>query len=245
MQFSDTTNKRGLIQHIERVVFDGEYGAITGNTERLQTFTEYINDVLNEIANTIMTLDNVWQWDDTQYTDYPIATTTLNGGQQDYLFEVTFLKILGVEVRDSAGNYRKLKPLDFTRIKQRTYSVTEFREVDGFPEYYDLRSNSIFLYPAPSDDQVTNTAGLKVYYQRPPVLFDATDTTEVPGIPSTFHSLIGDMAGLRYAEDALLERKVNTLAPRVQRGRDMLGHFYSTRQVDTPRRITPKIRLAK
>src|ERR1035437_6607564 len=118
LQFNDTSSaKSGLIQECESQVFgDNAYGRISGDTSLLATFTRYINEALNRIVNLIMTADGRWQYDDTNNTDFPIATTslstTLGSEQQDYSFDITMLRILRIEVMDNTGAFRKLTPID-------------------------------------------------------------------------------------------------------------------------------------
>jgi hypothetical protein len=202
LQFSDTATKQGIIQECEYLVFgDNGYGRISGDTNLLATFTRLTNEALNSIASLIMQSDNRWQWDDINDTDFPVATTnlvtTLNSEQQDYSFDVTFLKILRVEVLDSAGNWTKLQPIDQSDIYDQ--SLTDFLKTAGQPLYYDKVGNSVFLYPKPLATAVTSANGLKVYFQRPPSYFTASDTTKQPGFNSLYHRLVALKASFDYA----------------------------------------------
>lgn len=202
LQFSDTSGKMGLIQECETLTFgDNGYGRISGDTNLLATFTRYINEALNKVATLIMQCDGRWQWDDNNNTDFPIATTdlvtTLGSEQQDYSFPVTFLKITRVEVLDEAGNWNLLKPIDQADIYDQ--SLTDFLKTAGRPLYYDKIANSVFLYPKPLATAVTSTAGLKVWFQRPPSYFTVSDTTKVPGFNSLYHRLVAIIASKDYA----------------------------------------------
>ena len=48
--FNDITDKLGLIQECETKVFGSDYGAISGNTKKLKTFTRYLNNGLNRFT---------------------------------------------------------------------------------------------------------------------------------------------------------------------------------------------------
>lgn len=202
LQFSDTTTKQGLIQECEYLVFgDSGYGRISGDTDLLATFTRLINEALNKVATNIMQCDNRWQWDDNNNTDFPIATTnlvtTLGSEQQDYAFPVTFLKISRVELLDNTGAWNLLKPIDQADLYDQ--SLTDFLKTAGRPLYYDKIANSVFLYPKPLATAVTSAGGLKVWFQRPPSYFAASDTTKVPGFNSLHHRLVALIAARDYA----------------------------------------------
>lgn len=202
LQFSDTANKQGLIQDCEYQLFgDSGYGRISGNTSLLATFTRLLNEALNQVATLVMQSDNRWQWDDINNTDLSIATTslvtTLGSEQQDYTFDVSFLKINRVEVLDSTGAWTLLRPIDQADVYDQ--SLTDFLKEPGMPQYYDKIGNSVFLYPKPLDTAVTAQNGLKVWFQRPPSYFTASDTTKEPGINSLFHRLVSTIASLDYA----------------------------------------------
>ena len=203
MQFSDTTaNKNGLIQVCEFELFgEQNYGKITGTASLLSTFTRGINDGMNRVTSLILQADNRWQFDDTNQTDYPIATTTLvttaGSEQQDYTLAVSHLRIERVEVKDAQGNWHLLTPIDQTDISDQ--ALSDLMSAAGLPRYYDKTANSVFLYPKPSAEAVTEAGGLKVYFQRPPTYFVTTDDTKVPGFNSLYHKLIALIASRDYA----------------------------------------------
>jgi len=149
MQFSDTSTKNGLIQECETWLFGNDYGAISGNTNLLATFTRLLNTGLDEVTASIMEVDGRWQYDDTNYTDFPIATTNLVVGQQDYQLSVSHIKILGVEIKDNNGDWYAVAPLDQQDIRRSGHALTEFLEENGRPQYYDITGGSVFLYPPP------------------------------------------------------------------------------------------------
>ena len=83
MQFSDTTNKNGIIQNIESLCGLGD-GGITGNTTLFYKITAYVNNAYNKIAIAILQSDKRWKWDDFNNTDFPRGAATLVSGQRDY-----------------------------------------------------------------------------------------------------------------------------------------------------------------
>lgn len=183
IQFSDTSSeKNGLIQTAESWVFgDDSYGRISDNSDLLATFTRNMNRGLDRAVGKILASDGRWQWDDTNYTTYPIGFTDLVSGQQDYTFDREHIEILKVERQDESGEYHELHPIDIQDLRGR--SITELFDNNGTPQYFDLLANAIWLYPAPNYNQ---TNGLKVFYQRNADYFTTSDTTKEPGINPMF-----------------------------------------------------------
>lgn len=243
LQFSDTSSaKVGLIQECESQVFgDNSYGRISGDASLLATFTRYINEALNRVVNLIMTADGRWQFDDTNNTDFPIATTnlvtTLGSEQQDYTFDITMLRILRIEVLDNTGAWRKLTPIDENDVYDQ--SLSDFLKTPGLPVYYDKQGSSILLYPKPLATSVTSTAGLKVWFQRPPSYFVTSDITKVPGFNSMYHRLVALIASRDYAmfKDFSIAK---VLSEKVQQDEDSLVENYALRNKDEHVKLTAK-----
>ena len=243
LSFSDTSSsKSGLIQECESQVFgDNSYGRISNDAGLLATFTRYINEAVNRVVNLIMTADARWQFDDTNNTDFPIATTdlvtTLGSEQQDYTFDVTMLRILRMEVLDNTGAWRKLTPIDQADIYDQ--SLTDFMKTPGLPVYYDKQGSSIFLYPKPLATSVTSAGGLKVWFQRPPAYFTTSDTTKVPGFNSMYHRLVALIASRDYAFSKGLSNS-KALADLVTQGEDSLVENYALRNKDEHIKLSAK-----
>ena len=242
MTFNDTTNKNGMIQSCETWLFGNDYGAITGNTNLLATFTRLINNGLDEVISKILSCDNKWQFDDSNYTDYPIGVTNLVNLQQDYPMSVSQIKIIAVEVKDNEGNWRQVQQLDIKDIQAYNTTITDFMETAGFPLYYDVKADSLFLYPKPATANVTLTNGLKVYYQREPSYFVSTDTTKKPGFASVFHDIPVLYACTQYAKANSMTSKARELDAEIQkRVKDMVD-FFSQRDADYKPRMLPRYR---
>lgn len=240
LQFNDTTNKNGLIQACESKVMGSNYGIISGNTETLQTFTRYLNNALNKFTTKVLNSDTRWQFDDTNRTDFPIGTTSMSDNVNNYELDVSHLKILAVEVKNSAGQWVTLDPVDITDMKL-TGSISDFESTKGMPRFYDKLGTSIKLYPAPSSTETTLTNGLKVHYQREPSYFVYTDTTKLPGIPSIFHKNLVTYACHEYATDNLDTNKIQILDNQIQKEEMEVEEWYSKRDKDDKPRLTRKI----
>jgi hypothetical protein len=240
MVYNDSDNKQGILQECEFWVFGSKYGSITSNTTRLEEFTRLSNNAMDKVSVDILDSDTKWQWDDDNYTDFPIDTKDLVDGKQNYTLDSDHIKVLSVEVKDASGNYYPLKPIDRKDMQDRGISPTEFMETNGIPQYYDMLGSSILLYPKPDAGSVTVSEGLKLHYQRPGKYFVTTDTTATPGFPSPFHRMIALYASLDYARSNVMVEKVNILTEEVARETDKLKRLFQKRNKDSRPTITMK-----
>lgn len=239
MVYSDTATKLGLIQDCEQNIF-GNYGDISNDAGRLYDFTARLNRAYDKAATMIMSADGKWQWDDTNYTSIPIGKTNLVSGQQDYTMDVEHLEILKVVAVDAAGNKFELTPYTITD-EMGTVEAQNISPNGGIPLYYRKTGTSFFLFPIPNYNA---TAGLTVYYQRPPSYFTYQDTTKSPGIPSMFHRYLSLEASLDYAISKQFTMK-NDLAVQVQSMKDDMIDFYSKRAKDEAKFIRPIVRSSR
>lgn len=182
--------------------------------------------------------DRRWQFDSTEQTDLPIATATITSGQQDYSLETSHLTIDRVEVKDSGGNWHRLKPIDQQELKRdKEVALTEYQETTGLPQEYDVIGNSIFLYPVPN---YTQAASLKAYFTRGPVAFVTSDTTRTPGFNSLFHDLIPLWCAYDYAV-ANGNDNTNVLLNTIVMKEEELEKFYAHRDRDIRPRLSVSI----
>jgi hypothetical protein len=194
-----------------------------------------INNAYERVASLILTCDGRWQWDDTNYTDFPIATTALVSGQQDYSLATTHLDILGVEIKDTNGNWTTLTPIDQKDIDYAP-SATDFMEGNGLPVYYDKLATSVFLYPAPNYSQ---SASLKIRFQRGPDVFTSaqvTTGTKIPGFNSLYHDLIPLWVSYEYCYANGLPT-ANAFMNEITRKEESLKEDYALRNKDENLRL--------
>lgn len=191
-----------------------------------------INAANNRVASLILKADDRWQWDDTNQSDLPIATTSLVSGQKDYSVATTHLTIDRVEVKDASGNWIALEQIDQQSLKRgKLTALTEHQETSGTPNQYDVIGSSIFLYPTPNYSQ---SASLKVYFTRGPSEFTSgqlTAGTASPGFNSLFHELIPLWVAYDYAVANGLNTTSAFLASIQLREKD-LWDFYGLRNRD-------------
>jgi hypothetical protein len=179
-----------------------------------------------------MKADGLWSWDDNNQTTLPIGTTALVAGQQDY--EITaadFLNVREVAVLDANGKYRVLTAVD--RSKGVAQQLEDLEGGDaGLPVKYDKVGNSIMLYPKPGAGKVTLAAGLKVYFQRIPSYFTASDTTKTPGFNPLYHRVLSLAAAIDYCIAKGLSKKQVALEREYQKLNEQMMAHYASRSKD-------------
>ena len=104
MEFSNTTNKNGIIQLAEDYTDLGD-GYISGNSTMLKKFTAWANETGDDLWFAIWSSMGSWQWDDSNQTDLPQATTDLVSGQSRYTMPTSALTIKRVEIKDENGSW--------------------------------------------------------------------------------------------------------------------------------------------
>lgn len=229
MQLYDATTKRGLCQKIDRLcdTTDTSYPRLNKTAE--------INDAYEKVVGWILEADGTWQFDDSNYTTLPIGTQTLVASQTAYTFNDKFLEIEEVAVKNSAGDWVILTPID--QSEWGNSPLEEDFPTAGMPVYYDkVSEDTIKLYPAPSSANCTLTSGLRIKFRRTASLFTPTsattaDTTE-PGFASTYHEILAYMASIPYCVTYKKDRVV-AYQNEVDRIKKELLKHYGQRERDT------------
>jgi hypothetical protein len=237
MRFNDTSSKSGIIQYCE-VLLGMDDGEISGNTTLLKQFTMMINAWYRRVNSWIWEATGTWEYDDSNYVDFPVATTDLVDGQQDYELPSNAQKIMRVEVLDSNGNYVKLRQFDESQVIDS--AVSEFYKTAGLPIFYDVKGFSVLLYPKPSQDRTTLSDGLKVYFSRDISEFSPTDTTKEPGFANSFHRILPLGASFDYAMANEMFNKANYLKGELRDMVQELKNFYGTRNREVLTKIMPR-----
>ena len=191
-----------------------------------------INQAYEDVVSFILGLDGMWQFDDTNFSTFPIATTTLVNSQNDYAFDVTHLEIERMEVLDSSAIWHELSPIDISQISG---AISEFYKTDGLPECYDKQGKSLMVYPAPDNGvSVTLAAGLKVYFKRTADVFTSaqvTTGTKIPVFASPYHMILAYKAALPYAMSYKKDR-VPMILNEIKKMEDGLRKHYGRREQD-------------
>ncbi|HOC98002.1 MAG TPA: hypothetical protein PKK80_03105 [Bacilli bacterium] len=236
MYIYDTTNPYLSLYH--DTLF--KLGISRSNTTNypLADFIRSANNWYRRVNSWIWNATGEWEYDDSNYTNLPVATadleTTSGSEQQDYELPSTAQKIDRIEIKDSNGDWYKLKPINKEEVKS---AMSEFYETAGKPVYYDLVGRSIILYPKPSADEVTSTAGIKCYFSRDVDEFTTSDTTQAPGFVENFHEIISIGAAIDYS-NTYDQTRLNVLLSNLEKLKEELEQFYGSRH----RELRPKIR---
>lgn len=196
-----------------------------------------INQAYEYIVGKIISSDGTWQFDDSNYTDLPIGTANLVADQQDYSFDVRFLDIERVEVKQANGIWFEVLPFDKSNIG---FALEEFMKTSGLPVYYDKQGESILLYPAPSASQTTLTNGLKVHYKRTASIFstaEVTTGTKTPGFASPWHMILAYKAAIPYCMSYKKDRVALYENEAMKMENEIIKH-YSLREKDVRKQIT-------
>lgn len=190
-----------------------------------------INNAYEKVVGTIMCQDGNWEFDDSNFTDFPRAKADLVAAQNDYSFDSSHLAIESVMVLNASGNYELLQPISKDEMG---VPPEEFEETDGMPKYYDKDGSSVLLYPAPAAANVTTTDGLQVHFRRTADLFtsaEVTTGTKVPGFASPYHMIIAYEAAIAF-NLVYKPARVPNLKVLVDQMYEDLLRFYAKREKD-------------
>lgn len=234
MQFNSVSTPSNSLYH--DCLFKLGIDRTDTTTYPIADFTRSANNWYRRVNSWIWKATGEWEYDDSNYTDLPIATTTLVDGQQDYGIPSTAQKIDRIEVLDAAGDGHKLTPIDKSQYPNT--AMTELEETDGLPQMYDMVGNSIMLYPAPATASVTESAGLRIYFTREISEFLVTDTTKEAGFVDNFHEIISIGSALDFSTIVGDQNKVNELKTNLNKLQEELQQFYGSRE----RELKPRIR---
>lgn len=196
MVFSDTTNKNGIVQFSESLCRLGD-GGITGDSVLFKQFTSYLNQAYKKVAIAILRVDRDWKWDDSNYTDFPIATINLVNNQRDYTLPAstsggdtsTLWQVNLVEIMDNNGTYRTLRPMEYGE---------EETDESCMPTSYSFNGGSIRFKELPSSSDVTLTSGLRITFKRSIIEFTTASTSVQPGFLDVYHDLLAYDASSAY-----------------------------------------------
>ena len=197
-----------------------------------------VEEAYERVIALILEADGFWQWDDTNYSDFPIGTQTLVEGQNNYSFNDKFLEIEEVQVKNSDGDWQIIRPID-QKEWSKTTPLDEDFEDNGMPEYYDkITDDTIALYPAPDDGTlVTLASGLKIKYRRTADVSKVGDNSNIPGFASPFHYVLAYMAAIPYCMKYKKDR-VGLYEKRVEDYKKAIEGLYSRREQDKEKKMT-------
>ena len=226
---------------------------ISGDTNQFPNSDRLIdlNYWYNKVVGMILESQDEVDFDDARYTDYPSVTVPLTTNR-DYSFGQTqtntagltynILKIKDASVSYDGTNWYKAYPMDVNEYNLPTAPTntasTQNTTIDGYfsrvAPRYDVKNNSIFLYPMASQADVTAGGKMMVEWYRSPVQFTSAELTAgtvSPGIDPEFHMMLAYGVAYEFCEAKGLpqaDRLRQELADMEQR----LRRQYSTKQLD-------------
>lgn len=236
LQFSNTTTKNGIIQHIERNCGFND-GDISSNPTLLAQFTADVNTALDEVTSLIFQVGGTWQYDDSNHPEYPIITTSIVSGQRDYPFTTDesgnlILDIQKVLVADSNGLFRELTPVDVPSGAPANY--WDGLNTGGIPNSYEKNANGIFLDPIPNYNR---SAGLKIYISREGSYFSTDDTTKKPGFAGLFHEYLALRPAYFYCMRNG-KQTATSLEKEMEKMKLSIMDYYKLREKDVVKRLS-------
>lgn len=239
LQFSDTTNRRGVIELIDDILGTDSTQYSTAKK------TRDVNLALDRAFALIFSAGGTWQFDDSNQTDYPIITTNIVSGQRDYSFTTDannnlILEVFRVLVSDENGNFNDILPVDVSS-KYAPVGFTDGNNTGGLPNSYDKLGNGIFLDPIPNYNR---TGGLKVYINREASYFTTTDTTKKAGFAGLFHEYLALLPAYKYARDNAMSI-ANSLKNDVAEMENAIIDYYKSREKDTRKVFIPRVNNAR
>lgn len=187
IQFSDTTNLTGLVETLAR------YTGTQTSTTSSYTLAQKTLDINNAYVNFISLASKAagkQQIDDTNNSTLPLLLSNLVSGTANYSFKVDeasptnqVLQLQKLRIKDANGKWTDY----LTQIDKISVDISQFQDVTGTPEYYDLIGDNVVFYPTPN---YNSTDGIEFTVTRTPVYFLTSDTTKKPGIPDMFHEYL-------------------------------------------------------
>lgn len=103
------------------------------------------------------------------------------------------------------------------------------------PTFYYEVGNRIYFSPIPS---TTVASGVKIWFDRAPKAFASGGTTFEPGIPSIYHSLLGEKAAFKYALIKNMPQTKNIYSL-IELGERRMMEYEGHRRKDESRRMKP------
>jgi hypothetical protein len=232
MQFNNGTTTQSMVARMNRIA------GTTNVTYPLVDKASDSNEALDRYWFLALTADGKWQLDDINNTDLPSARAQINSGQQDYGLSTDMLEVDKVLVKDSAGIWTELTPIDIRQSRSNIHAqnIIELPSGNsGVPTHYDISGNSLFLDPVPN---YTQAASLRVIFKRGANYFISTDTSKQPGIPSIHHPYIVRRAAWTFLNDKN-PVKADKLFASIQQEEDAIQEFFSKRNSNEPTKVIP------
>lgn len=213
------------------IVSDTDFWAGTNSTSYpINDKTRNANLGLDRVVSLILQADGRWEWVDANDATLPTGTMTLTAGTQTYDIGSavsTFLTIVKVAVKDTAGVYHYLDTL--TGRDLHGIHLTDPTVGSGVPTAYVKTGDLITFNRIPN---YTQSAGIKIDCQKNVTYFTTSDTTKEPGYAATFHRLIPLYAARDYCAVNDMPKRVMVIEKEITKLEAALTAFYGHRAKD-------------
>lgn len=226
------------------------YTELVNESRRLVKATEIsypiseVNDSINRALDKTVALirqsEGRWQWQDTNDSSAPYASTTsITTGTNQIVIDPTYQRIQRVAIKaPNATSFTKLIPFDIADPKCLDMYNTG---ITGIPTHYDKMGKYIILYPTPNYTQANS---LQVFYEQGPSYFTVSDTTKTPGIEPMFVRLLTLNAAFDYAFINQLPI-AKSLRDEIVLMENKLQDFYAHRDKDDSPKLSVKVQSFK
>lgn len=218
------------------------------------------NRWMHKVWSMILASQDEWDVDDINTTaTYPTATRAL-AARRDYAFSTALWQLIGKE-GGAAGSAAAINPLKIKRVDV-SYDGSTYVPVTPIDEAqidvglgndtntdaafsrttprYDIRDNSLWLYPAPLAADVTAGGKLRITIQREPLEFssaEVTTGTKEPGFDEAFHVMVAlgmifDWCSAKGGTSPVLSALKRDAWTELQDYEVRLKQYYGSKQLD-------------
>lgn len=196
--------------------------------------TRMLNVALTTISNAIILKDNLFQYDDPNYSDLNDGTLALTSTQ--YIYDISeeenfanILYVAKVFIKNRNGEYYELPKGGIV------FDTLSGTQLTGEPTQYRIIGKKIVFDRTPD---YTQSAGIKIYFARTPEPILTTDTVKKPGIPLNCHRLLCLLVCFDFASAKNMAVK-NDVYTEIQSELKNVGlHIDKNNSTDTTQTIT-------
>jgi hypothetical protein len=163
------------------------------------TFLIDVNTTLQWLASIIHDSQDESDWDDVNYADYPSFTTALTTNR-DYSIPQSegVISIKKVSISYDGTNYYDAVPIDSGEVGVAPASATTANstidsQFTSTAPRYDVKYNSVFVYPKPTQADVDAGGQIYIEWTRDADPFTSgqiTTGTKIPGLDTAFHPML-------------------------------------------------------
>lgn len=198
---------------------------------------EDFNQEASQIHIGILRDRGTLEFDDSNYSDLPVATFSITAGTREYKITVDensnaiYSKHKVAVLKD--GVYKDVPRLQIGEGNQDDMLNKDSDSAEVPTGYYEIGSTIVF-----TDMPSTSTTG-KVWFDRALDFLTSSDTTKVPGFPQTYHNLACLRTALKY--EHLNDSMFNKISRLIQREEENLQQFEENRRGDEATTMSVKI----